>query len=138
MLRFTNYGLKLIDQRLFGDEGKLWDPKLQMPQKIQQDFGLEDEKRCYVDYISDSAPILFIMPRQCTNKAQNKTPNWPDVSDQDYLSDRQKQVYNHIQKDTLELDSFELELVLLRHDYKEPIVARRILADGDPAHLSLR
>ena len=136
MLRHTNHGMKQIDENFFNDDSPLWDKQLRMPHKFRQDFQLDPAKRRYADYLE--SPVMFIMPRQSTNKALNRKPKMPNLDNVAFLSNQQKALYNHIQRDTIELDTFEIEVALLRPDMQEPLVTRRTLADGDPVHLSLR
>ena len=128
--------MKQIDENFFNDDSPLWDKSLCLPQKFRQDFQLDPDKRRYMDYLD--SPLMFLMPRQSTNKALNRKPKLPNLDDVAFLSNQQKAIYNHIQRDTVELDTFEAEVVLLRPNPQEPLVTRRILTDGDPVHFSLR
>ena len=136
MLRYTNHGTKLLDDRLFDDHGKLWDKSLNMTGKFKSDFGLQKHKKCYIDYLDHV--LLFTTPRPSMNKAMHVKPKLPSLVQHNFLSARQKNLFNHIQGDTLYLDTFELEVTVVRSIPDEPLITRRILAEGDPAHLSLR
>lgn len=139
MLRYTNHGTKLLEPRLFKDKGKIWDSSLNMNKKLADDFGLTSAKPTYVDYLETS--IMFTTPRPTSNKAMHVKPCFPSLDNHNYLSDRQKALFAHIQADTLFLDTYELEVAVLRPaftSFEDPLVTRRILAEGDPAHLSQR
>ena len=136
MLRYVNHGMRQIDEKFFQNDGTIWDESLNMPAKYAEDFNLDTSKRRYIDYVE--SPILFVMPRQSTNKALNKKIRFPTVSSVAALSNRQKSLYDHVQRDSLEQDTYELEIAVIRPASQEPLVTRRMLADGDPVHLSMR
>ena len=136
MLRQTNHGTKLLDERLFDDKGKLWDKSINMNERLKKDFGLVKHKKCYIDYLDHV--VVFTTPRPSTNKALHVKPKLPSLAQHNFLSNRQKEVYSHIQGDSLYLDTFELEIAVLRSTPEEPLVTRRIMSEGDPAHISLR
>ena len=136
MLRYINHGMRQIDEKFFQNDGTIWDESLDMPAKYAEDFNLDTEKRRYIDYLESA--IMFVMPRQSTNRALNKRIKFPTLSSIPALSNRQKSLYDHIQKDSLEQDTYEMEIAVLRPNSQEPLVTRRMLADGDPVHLSMR
>ena len=136
MMRMTNHGTKLLDERLFDDKGKLWDPSVEMNERLKRDFGLVKHKKCYIDYLDHA--LMFTTPRPTTNKALITKPKLPSLAQHNFLSDRQKEVYSHIQGDSLYIDTFEMEVTVLRPTPDEPLITRRVMAEGDPAHISLR
>ena len=136
MLRHTHHGTKMLDPRLFDDKGKLWDPSIKMNEKLFKDFGLHKTKTCYNDYLDHV--IIFTTPRPTTNKALHVKPIFPSLDQHSFLTQRQKDLFAHIQGDSLTLDTYELEITCLRGTLEDPVVTRRIMAEGDPAHLSLR